>query len=441
MDQAIKAISTISMILAFMSFSTAQDQVAVNLSLEDAIARTLSDNRQIAVAGYEYEAALSDVNRSKAFFLPQVDAMVTGSASNLPLNAFGMKLNHSAIEQTDFIPASLNDPSSITNLQSQFMIKQPIMNLDGRSMKRAMEARSNAYGQQIERTKQYLEFEVRKAYLQLQLTYEVLDVLDQAQGTAEANLKLAQDNLDAGYIQKADVLSVELRINEIALQRLEAEHNILNASDQLSFLMGDGYGTAYRPEDPLLNDNIQNIPSGELPMERSDIKAMQYQVEAMESMLLSAKKAKLPRINAFGSYEINNPMDFSDAGHGYVVAVQASWSIFNGNQNRSAVQKAQVEYDKTSTGLEQMIAQSELELEVARRQIVQAQRQIDLTTKAIEQSKEYLRIKTNRYEEGLEKTTDILMAETDVAQQEMNYAEATYKYQLASAQLQLLLEE
>ncbi|MCP4123988.1 MAG: TolC family protein [Bacteroidetes bacterium] len=424
-----------------MPSSFAQEAVTESLSLEEAVDRTMKGNRQIRVADYEYQSAQSDVNKMKSYYLPQVDATVTGSASNLPLNAFGMKLNHGAIEQTDFIPSSLNNPSSITNLQSQFMIKQPIMNLDARSMKNAMVARSEAYGQQIERTKEHLEFEVTKAYLQLQLTYEVVDVLEKAMETAQANLKLAEDNLEAGYIQKADVLSVELRINEIENQLFEARSNILNASDQLSFMMGSSYGTAYTPSDTLSDSDASAILADGLPMNRSDIMAMEYQVSAQESMLESAKKAKLPRINAFGSYEVNNPLDFADAAHGYVVAVQASWNIFNGNKNRSAVQKAKIDLDKTSTGLEQMIAQSELELEVAKRKMVDARNKIDLSESAIGQSNEFLRIKTDRYEEGLEKTTDILMAETDVAQKEMNYIEAVYHYQLAHAQIKLLLEQ
>ncbi len=427
--------------LLFINLSFAQDQVGQDISLQEAIEQTKANNLQLKVADYEIQSAQSDINSTKSFYLPQIQAAVTGAVTNLPLNAFGSSLQQGAIEQSDFIPASLNDPSAITNMQSQVLIQQPLMNLDVKAMKNAMVSKSKAYEQQAERTESMLKFQVQQTYLQLQLTYEVEKVLLKAKATAEANLKLVEDNVEAGYLHKSDELSVGLRINQIDNQLFEARSNIQNASDQLSFLMGEALGTKYTPTDELKDQEAEAaIMAIDLPVDRSDLQAMQYQVEAQEHMLQSTQKSKLPRINAMGSYEVNNPLDFSDAQHGFMVAVQASWKIFNGNKNKYAIQKAKIDLEKTQTSLDQMIAQNQLELERSKRGILDARNKISLSEKAIEQSKEYLRIKTDRFEEGLEKTTDLMNAETEVAQKEMNYVEAVYQYQLAQAQLQFLLE-
>jgi outer membrane protein TolC len=71
---------------------------------------------------------------------------------------------------------------------------------------------------------------------------------------------------------------------------------------------------------------------------------------------------------------------------------------------------------------------------------VAANDKINLTKQAIEQSKESLRIKMDRYAEGLEKTTDILNAETLLSNKEMDYIHALYEYQQAYAKINMILE-
>ena len=419
---------------------SAQNSVKMELKLSEALEQMMDNNRQIKIADYEYLAAQSDVEKMKSLYLPQVEAFMTGSANNLPIQTFGSLLQQGAIEQADFAPASLNNPSSIANLQTQIMVKQPLLNLDARAMKEAIIAKSNAFEQQAIRAQKVLRHQVVQTYLQLQLSYEMVDVLLQAKKTAEANLKLAQDNLDAGYLHKTDVLAVELRINEIENQLFETESNIQNASDQLSLLMGREYGTQFIPENKLAEEDKSAILVEQIPVNRSDRKAMQLQIEAHTHLLNSTQKATLPRINAFGSYELNNSLDFKEAQHGYLIGIQASWKIFNGNKDKNAIQKAKIELDKFRTNLEQLNAQNNLELKLAKRKMLEAQNKINLTKKAIAQSKESLRIKTNRFAEGLEKTTDILIAETKVAQKEMEYVKAIYQYQSVHAQILLMLE-
>ena len=411
------------------------------IGLEDALSRMESNNLQIKISNYNLDGAREDVEQMKSIYLPQISLSATGMATNTPLNAFGTKLQQGAIMQSDFIPDDLNAPSSITNLNTQLMVRQPIFNTDARAMKKAMDAKSKSYGHQLMRTKEVLKNQVVQAYLNLQLMYEMHEVLQNAKNTSEANLKLANDNYEAGYLQYSDVLMVKVHVNEIENQLFQVTQNIANISDQLSFLMGSEDGVIYKPDDELAFSDESAILSKEITLNRSDFKAVEGQVEAQQYMLDAAEKAGVPRLNAFASYDLNNSLDFAEAQHGYMVGVQASWDIFNGNRNKSAARKAKVELDKSRTQLDQMIAQSQLEFETTKRLMLEARQKMSLAETAIEQSKESLRIKTDRFAEGLEKTTDILVAETTLSQKEMEYVNAVYQYQNALATLRLLLEQ
>lgn len=84
--------------------------------------------------------------------------------------------------------------------------------------RQAAKAKMEAFQLQTVRTKEYLELEVSKAYMQLQLAYKAVTVLEKANTTGKANLKLVENYFKQGMLQKTDLLNVQVRVNEIANQ-------------------------------------------------------------------------------------------------------------------------------------------------------------------------------------------------------------------------------
>ena len=84
------------------------------------------------------------------------------------------------------------------------------------------------------------------------------------------------------------------------------------------------------------------------------------------------------------------------------------------------------------------MSKSQLELNKTKRLLTDAQSKLKLTQLAVEQSEEALRIRTNRFEEGLEKTTDLLIAETQYAQKQLEYYQTIFEYNSTNAYLKFL---
>ena len=61
-----------------------------------------------------------------------------------------------------------------------------------------------------------------------------------------------------------------------------------------------------------------------------------------------------------------------------------------------------------------------------------------LSKLAFEQSQEAYRIRSNRFTQGLEKTTDLLQSETLQSQKELEYLQAVFEYNFAQEYLQFL---
>ena len=427
--------------LLLWSFSLAMHaQTVVAISKAEVLSKVAENNTSIKISEEEFKQAKADYKQTNAVFLPNITASHTAIATTNPLMAFGSKLNQGILTQNDFNPALLNNPSQVENYATKLEIQQPLINLDGIYQRKAAKSKMEAMSLKTERTQDYLAFEVDNAYMQLQLAYKAVTVLETALEAAKANKKLADDSFKQGYLQRADVLNVDVRVTEVQNQLQMAKSNVQNASNYLSFLMNDDAYVIYTPTDELTIETF-NIEDKTVSENRSDIKAMLLASNAYEAMNNADKMAFLPRLNAFGSYELYDDQVFQGDASGYLFGAQLSWDIFQGSKRFGKAQKSKAEFEQSQLEYEQYVSQSHLELNKAKRAFLDVENKLELTTLALQQSEEALRIRTNRFKEGLEKTSDLLTAETQFAQKQLEYYQTIFEYNYTQAYLQFLTKE
>ena len=426
--------------LILITYLVKAQEATVPITREEIIARVKDVNNTIKMSLQDVLMAKGGFNQTNAVFLPNITASHTGIATTNPLMAFGSKLNQEILTQNDFGPAILNDPSQIENYATKIEILQPLINLDGVYQRKAAKAKLNASKLQSERTQDHITLEVEKAYMQLQLAYKTVDVLKTTKKAALENKRLAENNFAQGYLLKPDVLAVDVRITEIENQLQYAKSNIKNTSNYLSVLMNDTTNQILKPIDSL--EVVPEVePFKKLPKNRADIQALQFATDAYKQMNKADKMSFLPHLNAFGSYELYDDKIFRADANGYLFGAQLSWNILEGTKRFGKAQKSKAEFEKSKFQYREYIAQSQLELNKASRMLQDAKNNLRLTELALQQSMESLRIRTNRFKEGLEKTSDLLMAETQYAQKQLEHYRTIYRYNFAQVYLQFLTKE
>ncbi|WP_422090099.1 TolC family protein [Tenacibaculum ovolyticum] len=429
------------LILFFILFTLlAKAQEIIVITKEDVISKVKENNEAIKMSQQDFLAAKADFNQTNAVFLPNITASHTGISTTNPLMAFGSKLNQEILTQNDFNPVLLNDPKRTQNFATKLEIQQPLINLDGLYQRKAAKSKMEAMSLKTERTKDYLLLEVEKSYMQLQLAYKAVGVLEKALKTTMTNKKMADNRYEQGFLQRTDVLNIEVRVTEVKNQLQGAKSNVQNASNYISFLMNDKSYVVYKPTDNLLVASF-NIDERVISENRVDIKAMQLALKGYEAMNKADKMTFLPRLNAFGSYEMYDDKVFRGSANGYLVGVQLSWDIFKGAKRFGKIQKSKAELEKSKLAYNQYVSKSNLELNKVKRQLVDAKNKLTLTALAVEQSKESLRIRKNRFKEGLEKTADLLLAETQFLQKELAYNQTVFEYNFTQVYLEFLTKE
>ena len=420
-----------------ISYTSRSQDNTEHLSLQDAISASHSNNNAIRLSALDVQVARAKFRQTESIFLPQANVSYTALTTNNPLNAFGSKLQQRSVSEADLNPKVLNYPSPTQDFSAKLELHQPLLNMDMVYQRKTAARQVEMYQLLSERTRESVRFETEKAYLQLQLAYDENKVLNEALETAKAVYKTSNDYFNQGLIQKSDLLNAELHVMNIETQKKGSLSVIQNASDMLSILMDRPTGTIYTI-DPIVINNDMVTDSITLTNERSDFKAMQKSMESYDLMIKSSKMNFMPRLNAFSSYQLNDKRLFGSNANAYVAGIQLSWNIFNGNRTRNTISQQRLEKEKIAKQLAQQKSEAQLQINHARRQLSDATFFMRQQQLAIEQAAEALRVLQNRYTQGLVKTTDVLMAQTQLSQQKIGYVHAVFNYNLAVVLLKFL---
>jgi outer membrane protein TolC len=409
----------------------------VPLTLQEALEAAQKNNPSIHLSQLDARASEANFKQTQAVFLPQVNLSYTAMSTNNPLNAFGFKLQQQSITQNDFDPQRLNNPSATQNFMTKAEVLQPVFNMDMLYQRQAAGHQAEAYQLKHTRTKQYISFEVEKAYAQLQLAHRAVAVLEEAVKTAQSVYTATHNRYEKGYLQKSDVLHVQVYATNTESQLAEAKSNVQNASDYVSLLMGTPAGVVYAVDTTTQVNAVQSMHTT-LPENRADFRAMQAAVQAHDKLVKSNTMAYVPKLNAFGEYMFNDAGAFGFGSDAYLVGAQLSWKIFNGTATKNKVDAQRIERDKAARELQYQKEQAQLELNKTQRQQQDAQHTVNQQALAVTQAQEALRLIQNRHAQGLVTTTDLLQAQTMVSQQKLSWAHAVFQLNTTQAYLRFL---
>ena len=415
----------------------------LSLSLSDALSRAQSQSFAIRSARAQEQSARAQKRQSLAVFFPRLTATEAFGTTTDPVNAFGFKLKQERFTEQDFQTGALNDPDRVDNFATTLEVEQPLLNVDGLFERRAAQAGARAAHQQTERTRAVVAFRVKQSYYKLVLAEQQQAVIDSALTAARANADQAQALFDEGIINRADLLAARVRVSELESQRTEATAQRRNAGDRLRFLLGIDDAVPIEATDPLVQARV-DIPSLNMRTvnrRRSDMQALRLRADAAREQVRARWLAFVPTLNARGTYGWYDDTAFGTRGSSYTVGASLSWSLFEGFQQIGRAQQAEAELQRAEIAVQQQALQNDVEIAAARRDLEAARQRIGQARTAVEQAEESLRIRSDRFDEGLARTADVLQAEATLAERRLAFLQALYQHNLAIYRLELLTEQ
>jgi len=171
------------------------------------------------------------------------------------------------------------------------------------------------------------------------------------------------------------------------------------------------------------------------PADRSDLLALRYQEEAARQGLWMRRGEWIPRLNAFGSTEWDDPDVFGTSKNHWTMGFALEWNIFDGlgqwgrrSQAGAAAAAASIQYKEAR-------ARSGMEVRRAYRSLSTAKERVGVAQEAVGQSRESLRIVEARFRQGLERVSELIDKESANTNAELRLKKATYDFKIAQSEL------
>ena len=311
------------------------------------------------------------------------------------------------------------------------------------ALERAADAEHRASERDIESTRADLRLETTRAFWALVTATDAVHVVRESVTRIEKQLNDVRAQFDAGFLPPNDVSTVEARVSREQSLLIDAENRRDAARAELARLIGAPLDAAFEPDAALEQTETGTPPvasAAAARMARADRQALALRAEAASDRIDSAKAGFRPSLAIIGGYDYArpNPKIFPREDEwkpAWDVGVNVSWSLWNGGRTAAEVAEAQslaaaaserlAEFD-TVIGLE--VRQRQLDLDSARAQIAP-------TTAGVNSSIEARRVVQERFAAGVATSTDLLDAQQDQLEAELQRTRALADVRLAEARL------
>lgn len=412
---------------------------AYGMDLQSAVQRALEHNASLQAEQAGLEMAEADMQRANGRLWPRVSVITGVSRTDSPMGVFGSKLLQQRATTADFVPSTLNYPAAYTNYQSRIQVEMPLFRGGALWAGRNRAESSFQAGEAlVEAASQKLIFEVVQAYSEV---FQARSRLAAAEKSYEAANRL-YDNAKAlsakGVVIRSDVMDANVHVLNARVQKVQAEHAVAHTEDVLRHLLGMPAGALALEHQPKLHMPGQNLDAllDWAENNRPDVKAMQAKVEAAESGVTEGRAGFLPQVDVVASQEWNHNRPGLKHGNTSVAGVM-SWNVFAGGADKAEWQRAQAGLAKARYRLLDQRQQVRLEVMDAWRNQQEAHYRLLAQEQARTQAEESFRILSLRYEQGLEKTSELLTAQARLDAAEAMAIRARFDTTIAEAAVML----
>ncbi|MEM7123724.1 MAG: TolC family outer membrane protein [Pseudomonadota bacterium] len=386
-------------------------------SLEEEIAFLLRDNPTLKSLRNQVEAAEEGINEAFAGYLPTVDVSAD----------YGY-------ETTDSPQSRITDPGDpleLSRARATATLRQNIF--DGYNTSATYDAAQitrDLSELTLEDDTQRLILEGVAAYLDVLRALALIDLSDRNVDTIATQLNLENERVERGSGLALDVLQAKTRLQLAEERRVAFEGTLQQAIARYNRLFG-------HPPD-IATMELPRIPEDELPFSLDDAIAIGLaenpQTASSHALVLladetrdQARSAYWPRVDLVGRLNLEDDVDgIEGVRRDAAILVEANWQLFAGFANQANVAQSAYEHvaaihERAATN-RQVIEDVELAWEV----LQTSRERVELLENAVNIAIEVHDSRRRLREAGQETVLNVLDAENDVFNAQINLVGAQY---------------
>ena len=310
---------------------------------------------------------------------------------------------------------------------------------------------SNLQKENVKKIETQIKADVTKAFINVLLLKEVVDVNTQSLSDAQENLRVVEARYRVGTATEFDYLRAKVKVETLVPQLSQSQNNLtlskkmlkttiglktddeIEASGSLTYDSTEVYGRT--------DDLVNRISSSNVV-----IRQLNLSNEINRELVRVNRSSFLPKFYLFGQYQLQAQEDDGKSIFGYfynnaiIAGLGMTWDLnFFGNNYK--VNQSQLEVKKTDEQIlnvkDQLKTQTQsilLRIDDAKKRIIAQQETVSLAERGLE-------LANTSFKSGVINQIDVLDAELSLSQVKLSLLQAIYDYQNARTELVQLLEK
>jgi len=425
-------------LLSLMMVSVLYSQ-SKKLTLQESIELGLGNSKDLKISQSKLNSSDAKVSEVNSMFLPQLKFMAnyTRLSDNVP--PFEVTTPFSPI------PIRISDPV-LDNYNLKLSFQQPLFTgLKLLSSKKAAEYSLNASGFEYSKEKNEAALNIHSTFWNYYKAMQMKDLLNNSLKQIKTHLMNTKNFVDNGLATQNDYLKLQVQHSNTRLQLIEAENNLDVARAVFNKALGLPFDS---PTDISIEDiKIQQVEYNvddlinEAKENRDEIESLAFRLKAANENITAARSSWFPSIYLNGNYNYSNPntrfqpltAKFNDT---WDVGVTLSWDVWDWGLTSSKTTQAEESAVQTQTSLEKLNDNIEVEVFQSYLNLIKSKEKVDVSKLSLEQASENYRITSEKYNEQLATSADLIDAEVSELQAATNLTSSLIEYNLAKVRLE-----
>lgn len=439
----------IFMILLLVLSPAAYGQQVRRLTLKEAVAIAIEQNRDLKAAYYDKEKNEERVREAYGNAMPTV----TGSGQyirNLKLPVFYMP--GFSFDPARGFAMGPSEPMEIglkNNFSGMISAEWPLFQGAIYAGIRAAKIVENISSENIVNTRAATITEVKKAYYNILIIKEQYNLLAQSIKRGAQALKDVKLLYEQGLASELDTLRAFVAVENLKPALIKTGNGISISKSCLVNLLGLPADQAVEPADSLTSEelvrqyNLTGASIEEALNKRPELSLLDLQIKANDELINAEIAGHMPTLAAFGQLKAELQADNYKFHQRWpasaVVGLSLSVPIFSGFKTDARVQQAQIEKKKLETQFDNLKDLIATDVKVNLSSASEAQRRIEAQTQTVKSAERSYELTRSRWLKGLSRQNELFDAELALTQAKTNYMQAVYDYLVAGAELEKAL--
>ena len=419
--------------ISLLAASSLTAQEAKKWTLNDCIEYALEKNIQLQQDKISLEESDVDVKTAKAALFPSLSFSTGHNVTNRPYQE-----NSSTVSGTEII--SSNNKTTYSGnygLNAQWTVwngNKRMNTLKQRKMNREIA------GLTVAETENSLQEQIAQVFIQILYADESVKINENTLQVSRATYERGVELFNEGSISKADLAQLEAQVSNDQYQLVTAQSSLRDYKLQLKQLLElDGTEEMNLVLPELADEHVlQPLPSQtdvyqQALASRPEIQSSKLNIESSKLDISVAKAGYYPTISLSASTGSTTNSASENAwgkqmkyGWNNMIGINLSIPIFDNRQNKSAVQKARLQY--SSSQLDLINKQKELykNIESLWLDATNARQQYDAAESKLKSSRTSFDMVSEQFNLGMKNTVELLTEKNNLLSAQQQRIQAKY---------------